>query len=375
MADTRTEPQLYREPELEAEPPPLKTKPSATAATPSIDRVKQGAQATSEPDAKLVRPTKPARPTHPSKSVVAAGDNAGAAKAADVATDPAVNSAVNSISDEVLKRRLLNRIAIAAVLVVGLLGSLAMFDALYRPAVKSPPPMAVLTPKEDATPAPQPIGKEAAPSIQPTSSAATTTQTVPTSTSAAAPALPAPPPAVAKLPTSVPKAPSEVAPKAIAAAPHAAILPLAGEKPLTRPATARPTIAYPTEPLPPLASPQARPDATRDVPKTPALAVPPPAKAATIAPPVVTFAPPTPFPAPRPAIQGEGRFFALQMGVFSNMTNAEDMRAKLELHGIPTTVETRIHVGPFKTRAEADAARVKLRELGLDGGLLITMRK
>ncbi|HLA35709.1 MAG TPA: SPOR domain-containing protein, partial [Rhodocyclaceae bacterium] len=137
---------------------------------------------------------------------------------------------------------------------------------------------------------------------------------------------------------------------------------------------------YPTEPLPPVAKPQARPDTTRELPKTPALAAPPPAKAATIAPPsaappAAIFAPPTPIAAPRLTMQGEGRFFALQMGVFSNMANAEDMRAKLELHGIPTTVETRIHVGPFKTRAEADAARVKLRELGLDGGLLITMRK
>ena len=35
--------------------------------------------------------------------------------------------------EDALKRRLLNRIAIAAVMVVGLLGSLAIFDAVYAP--------------------------------------------------------------------------------------------------------------------------------------------------------------------------------------------------------------------------------------------------
>jgi DedD protein len=63
------------------------------------------------------------------------------------------------------------------------------------------------------------------------------------------------------------------------------------------------------------------------------------------------------------------------MGVFSNLANAEDLRAKLELHGIPSTIEARVRVGPFATKEEADSARAKLKELGLDGGLLVTMKK
>ena len=75
-------------------------------------------------------------------------------------------------------------------------------------------------------------------------------------------------------------------------------------------------------------------------------------------------------------ISGTGeRRFALQMGVFGNLANAEDLRAKLELHGIPSSIEARVHVGPFRTREEADAARAKLKELGLDPGLLVSVRK
>ena len=62
------------------------------------------------------------------------------------------------------------------------------------------------------------------------------------------------------------------------------------------------------------------------------------------------------------------------MGVFSNVANAEDLRAKLELHGIPASIEARVLVGPLQTREEADAVRAKLKELGLDGGLLVTMK-
>ena len=62
------------------------------------------------------------------------------------------------------------------------------------------------------------------------------------------------------------------------------------------------------------------------------------------------------------------------MGVFNNVANAEDLRAKLELNGIPATIEARVQVGPFASREEAEAARAKLKELGLDGGLLLTMK-
>ena len=38
--------------------------------------------------------------------------------------------------------------------------------------------------------------------------------------------------------------------------------------------------------------------------------------------------------------------------------------------GIPATIEARVQVGPFKTRAEANAARAKLNALGIESVLL-----
>ena len=59
--------------------------------------------------------------------------------------------------------------------------------------------------------------------------------------------------------------------------------------------------------------------------------------------------------------------YVVQAGVFSHTANAEELRARLALHGIPAQVETRVLVGPFRTRAEADRARAQMRALGLEG--------
>lgn len=75
---------------------------------------------------------------------------------------------------------------------------------------------------------------------------------------------------------------------------------------------------------------------------------------------------PTPVPAPPRLFSG----FALQAGVFSSTKAAEELHAKLTLNGIPSTLETRVQVGPFKTRAEAEAAREKMQALGIDALLM-----
>jgi DedD protein len=54
---------------------------------------------------------------------------------------------------------------------------------------------------------------------------------------------------------------------------------------------------------------------------------------------------------------------------------AEELRARLELAGIPTQIEARVQVGPFKTRQEADAAREKLRALGMETGILTAVKR
>ena len=62
--------------------------------------------------------------------------------------------------------------------------------------------------------------------------------------------------------------------------------------------------------------------------------------------------------------------YALQAGVFADPQRAEDLHARLMLAGIPSSVEARVRVGPFKTRQEADAARDKLKAMGIDAVLL-----
>ncbi|MCK9386841.1 MAG: SPOR domain-containing protein [Sulfuritalea sp.] len=234
-------------------------------------------------------------------------------------------------AEDALKRRLLGRIAVAAVVVVGLLGSLAMFDAIYAPGHPVPVEVAALPPKSEAPPAAEPAKQE-----EPAAPAA---ETKPES-------------------AEVAKVEETAVPERTASPDAPPLQPLPAEKPsrpLTRPATGRPALMRPSEPVPPAASPAARPEPARELARSPA---------------ALRRA-----PASRPITQAMERQYALQMGVFSNVANAEDLRAKLELHGIPTSIEARVHVGPFKTREEVEVARAKLKELGLDGGLLVSLKK
>ena len=188
--------------------------------------------------------------------------------------------------EEALRRRLVNRIIIAALLVAGLLGSLAMFEAIYTP----PPPV---TAKLTLPPKPEPVAEPETKPIEPAAE--------------------------------------------------------------TKPAV----VAKPEE---------------KSVPeRTAAPSVPPPAAPVRVAP--APHATPHRAPASRPVTQAVERRYALQMGVFGNMANAEDLRAKLVANGIPATIEARVSVGPFRTRQEVDAARAKLKELGLEEGLLLTIKK
>ncbi|MEY4593098.1 MAG: hypothetical protein RIR18_1993 [Pseudomonadota bacterium] len=64
----------------------------------------------------------------------------------------------------------------------------------------------------------------------------------------------------------------------------------------------------------------------------------------------------------------------LQAGVFSSYQKAEELHALLTLNGIPSTLETKVQVGPFANKAEADAARAKLKALGIES-LVLSPRK
>ncbi|MDP1605902.1 MAG: SPOR domain-containing protein [Rhodocyclaceae bacterium] len=250
-------------------------------------------------------------------------------------------SAENAADDSALRKSLLSRIAVAGVVIAGLLGALAVYDLLNKPQAPAMPKMA------------------AAPT-------ALTTPTVP-----AVPTAPAEPPVqIAEEKSAEAKDAQATEAKAeegktasaeLAAVPErtdtpkasvAAEKPLKAAKPVTPPATAR---AAAVKPTPPAAAPQ-KPDAQREI----ASGMPERAAQAHA-------------PASRPLTQAADttQRYLLQVGVFSNHANAEELVARLQQAGIPAQIESRVQVGPFASRAEADAARAKLKSLGMADGLLV----
>lgn len=200
--------------------------------------------------------------------------------------------------DDALRKRLLSRIAVAGVAIVGLLGGLAVYDSLNKPHAPAMPPMA-------AAPAEPPPAVEEKPAEEkPEHAPATTDEAVPERSETAL----APPPAA---------------------------------KPLTAPASPRKAAMKPGEPA-----------IVRSEPKGTA-----PAHA----------------PASRPLTRTTetARRYLVQVGVFGNHANAEELVTKLQAAGIPAQIESRVQVGPFASRAEADAARAKLKSLGIADGLLV----
>lgn len=102
------------------------------------------------------------------------------------------------------------------------------------------------------------------------------------------------------------------------------------------------------------------PTATKPSPGAAPVLVPPPPP--TVAAPVAPALPST-------------AGYLIQLGIFNNRGNAEELRSKLALAGIPSQLETRVHLGPFKTREEALKAQQTLRTLGMTQGLLVPPKK
>jgi len=171
------------------------------------------------------------------------------------------------------------------------------------------------------------------------------------------------PPRAAQVPDSLPddNVGEEVLPLEAGAAspappspPAAAVSPAPAGTPAAAPATAPAPGA--NKPAPPPAASPAPAD------KTAAPAAPAPAPAAAVAKP----APPADKPAP---VTGRGHL--LQLGLFKERANADKVAAQASALGLkPVLAETaagswRVGVGPFSDKAEALAARDKLRDAGL----------
>lgn len=246
----------------------------------------------------------------------------------------------NNHEEDQLRRRLVNRIAIAGVLIVALLGGLAIVDAIYTPA-PAPEPQAPKLAELPAAPeekkAEEPKeGQEATASAEKGEAKQEEASDAKDKTKTAE--------AVPEKTESVPVA---APPKELAGA-----KPI---KPLTLPATPRQASIKPPE----------APRVAREEPaKAVARATPPSSR-------------PIHAPASKPLTQTAEaeRHYQLQLGVFANLSNAEELRAKLELAGIPAHIEARVHVGPFSSKEEAEAAQVKLSAMGINPGILMATKR
>jgi DedD protein len=215
--------------------------------------------------------------------------------------------------DIALRKRLLSRMAVAGVVILGLLGGLAVFDVLNKPQAPALPKMA-------SAPVDQPAVTE---------------------------------------PEKTAEAAKEESKDDIAAEPERTETVMESPKsakPLTLPAIPRTASIKPPLPSVVPAKPDVRHEIAKVIPERTATAAAPSQSSAT---------------KPLAQVVEGAKRFLVQVGVFSNHANAEELVTKLQAAGIPAQIESRVQVGPFASRAEADAARAKLKSMGIDDGLLV----
>lgn len=260
-------------------------------------------------------------------------------------TNPGIDAA--DVRDEEgandFKRRLLLRAGIAALLIAVLLAGLTLFDEVNTPKPKpadhlAEAPTRLTTPPPAATLQVPPLAEDAASGETEAGHAEATEEA-----------------------GDAEKTEEAGAVEETSAAPEFSS---PSERPLTKPATARLATLRPQAAGVPeqTTQPTLRNEAARELKRQ---AQPAPAAA----------------PASRPLSQAvargvaAGKGYLLQLGVFNNLTHAEELRAKLELNGIPAQIEARVQAGPYASREEAERVRGKLRQLGLDEAVLIATKK
>jgi DedD protein len=217
--------------------------------------------------------------------------------------------AIAADDDIALRKRLLSRMAVAGVVILGLLGGLAVFDVLNKPQAPALPKMA-------AAPIEAPVVSEPDKSAE-------TAREEPKEDVVAEP----------ERTETVLESPKSAKPLTLPATPHTASI----KPPLPSVAPAKPDV---------------RQEIAKVIPERTATASSPAAK-------------------PLAQVVESAKRFLVQVGVFSNHANAEELVTKLQAAGIPAQIESRVQVGPFASRAEADAARAKLKSMGIDDGLLV----
>lgn len=232
-----------------------------------------------------------------------------------------------------LKRKLAWRMGFAGLMIVMLLGTLALFDHLSAPDVSEVPQARFSEPVPVAR---KEVTQPVKPADPPADTAMTEQKTAAPEQSAA--------PIDRSLPPAEPPARPEVAAQPV--------VPRGDGRGDARNETRATTASRPSSSvLPQAVSPVVTPAA----PPKPSESRPPVEPAALARPPLQT-----------PGVPRLFSGYTLQAGVFSDPRRAEELHARLTLNGIPSTLEARVQVGPFKTREEAAVAREKMKALGID---------
>ena len=161
-----------------------------------------------------------------------------------------------------------------------------------------------------------------------------------------------------------------------------------GAVPLALPAPKASAVqAVPRAATPAPASSESKLEAPRDATPVAAAAPASVAKASTPKPePAARPATPVAAPTPASAIQAAGKpapeasgRFVVQVGAFADASAVRDARARVEKLGLVTYTQvvetssgprTRVRVGPFVSRDEADQVAAKLKAAGLPGAVL-----
>ena len=91
---------------------------------------------------------------------------------------------------------------------------------------------------------------------------------------------------------------------------------------------------------------------------------PPPRAAATTPPPVANTV------SAEKSVLFPGKAYMIQVGVFTSPANAQALQKQLHRAGIEAHLETRVQLGPFKDRQEADKALARAKQLGINAVLV-----
>jgi len=114
-------------------------------------------------------------------------------------------------------------------------------------------------------------------------------------------------------------------------------------------------------------------------PELPLAGSPPEAKPAEPPPPPVVVNEPDQPVSPAPLrkaspVVPDGTVYLVQAGVFASTANALSLQQKLAKAGIRAKVETRVQLGPYKERREAEQAMAKLKKLGVVNAVMVPAR-